>query len=96
MSQARTIYGYLVSTENEAADKALLLGWARAEEPYRTSLLEVMLDRGTSTLTLELIRQYHHFSSDWQVLICQRVDVLYGGLYLAGRDNDVQTRLNGL
>ena len=96
MSQARTIYGYLVSTDNEAADKALLLGWVRAEEPYRTALLEVMLDRGTSALMLELIRQFHQFSPAWQEIMRQRVNALYGGLYLAGRDGEVQTRLNGL
>jgi len=96
MSQARTIYDYIASTDNQAADKTLLLGWTRAEEPYRTALLEVMLDRGTTALTLELIRQYHRFSPEWQALICQRVDVLYGGLYLAGRNAEPQTRLNGL
>ena len=96
MSQARTIYGYMAGTDNAAADKALLLGWTRAEEPYRTALLEVMLDRGTGTLTLELIRQYHRFSPAWQNVMCQRVDTLYGGLYLTGWDGQVQTRLNGL
>ncbi|KPK75218.1 MAG: hypothetical protein AMJ79_12125 [Phycisphaerae bacterium SM23_30] len=96
MSQARTIYEYLSRTENEAADKALLLGWRRAEEPYRTALLEVMLDRGTPKVTSELIRQYHQFSPPWQGLMRERVDVLYGGMFQAGRAKEVQGRLNCL
>ena len=43
MSQARQIYEFLARTDNGAADKALLLALGRAEEPYRTALLETLL-----------------------------------------------------
>ena len=96
MSQARQIYEFLTATNNKAADTGLLLGLRRAEEPYRTALLEVILDRGQSTATYKLISQWHQFGPAWQKLLADRAQSLYGGLFQAGRDKNMQIRLNCL
>jgi len=96
MSQARKIYEFLTRSENRAVDQALVLAWRRAEEPYRTALLETILDRSKSAATLELIEQYHQLPPQTQELLTERVESLYGGLYHAARSMTPQTRLNTL
>jgi HEAT repeat protein len=96
MSQARQIYEFLTASNNQAADTVLLLGLRRAEEPYRTALLEIILDRGRSSAAYELISQWHQFGLPWQKLLTDRVQSLYGGLFQAGRDKNMQIRLNCL
>lgn len=96
MSQAAKILSFLIRTRNHAADQALLLAWRRAEEPYRSALLECLLDRGQNAATLELIKEYHSLSPSDQQLLCLRIESLYGGLFQAGRSVDLQTRLNAL
>ncbi len=96
MIQVQEIYEYLARSENRSVDQALLLAWRRAEEPYRTALLETLLDRGISAATLELIEQYHQLPSQTQEVLAKRVGSLYGGLYHGARSNETQIRLNTL
>ena len=96
MSKAWNIYEYLARSENCSVDQTLLLAWRRAEEPYRTTLLETILDRSKTAATLELIEQYHQLSPQTQELLSTRVAALYGGLYQGARSTTTQTRLNTL
>lgn len=96
MSQAKNIYDYLARSENRSVDQALLLAWRRAEEPYRTALLEAILTRGKSNTTLRLIEQFHLLSPQTQQLLTERVKSLYGGLYLGARATSPQTKQNTL
>jgi HEAT repeat protein len=96
MSQARKIYEYVAQSENRSVEQALVLAWRRAEEPYRTVIMETILDRGKSAATLEIIEQYHNLSPALQDILAQRVDSLYGGLYHGARSQTIQTRLNTL
>lgn len=96
MSQAEKIYGYLAQTSNSAADKALLLGLESAEEPYQTSILETILDRGDAATTAYLVSRYHLFTSDRQKLLDQRVVGLYLGLCRCADAGSSQTRQNAL
>ena len=96
MSQTHEIYEYLARSENCSVDQALLLAWRRAEEPYRTALLETLLERGKSAATLELIEQYHQLSPQTQELLSSRAGSLYGGLYHGARSTETQIRLNTL
>jgi len=96
MSQAEKIYNFLTSTTNEAADGALLQALDRAQEPYGTVILEMLLDRGRSAAMRELITRWHQFNPDWQKLMVRRASCLYGGLFQAGRDRQIPTRLNAL
>ena len=96
MSQAREIYEFLARSENRSVEQALVLAWRRAEEPYRTALLETILDRGKSTATLKFIEQFHQLSPKVQELLAARVESLYGGLYHGARSIIPQTRRNTL
>ena len=94
MQAVQTIYEQLARTDNAAADEALRLALVRAEEPYRSRLVDTVLSRGKSPGTLELIRGYHQASSEGQARLLRGVEALYGGLYQAARSRDEQTRLN--
>ena len=45
MSQARKIYEFLTRSRHNSVDKTLLLALRRAEPPYRTTLLETIIDK---------------------------------------------------
>ena len=96
MSQARQIYEYLGQTRNKAADDALRVALQRAEEPYRTAILDTLLERGRGEATWPLIERYHEYPPSWQELLVERVDGLFEGLRLAERSPGVQGRLNAL
>ena len=96
MSQAATIYQFLRSSPNRAAENALMLAMHRAEPPYRTAILETVLDRNDRSSETQLISQYHQFSQEWKELIFERIDALYGALRTAAFAIDTQTRLNVL
>ncbi len=96
MSQADKIYDYLTRTRNQAADMALLIALHHSADPYQSVILEGILDRGRPAATCDLVRAYHEFSPQWQKLLLDRVDTLYGGLRLAARSSQEQTRLNCL
>ena len=96
MSQAKKIFEYLNQAKNEAADSALLLGFRRAEEPYRTVILENLLERGNAGAAYELVRQFHKLCSRDQNTVLGQVGQLYGGLYRSADAGEIQTRLNAL
>ncbi|MBN2377979.1 MAG: HEAT repeat domain-containing protein [Sedimentisphaerales bacterium] len=96
MSQAKKIYEYFGRAKNEAADSALLLGFRRAEEPYRTVILENILERGNASAAFELVRQFHKLCSRDQNTVLGQVGQLYGGLYKSADAGEIQTRLNAL
>ncbi len=96
MSQAYKIYDYLIRTKNQAADKALLIALRHSAEPYQSVILDGILDRGRPAATFELVHAYHEFSPEWQKLLLERVDTLYGGLRLAAQAPQEQTRMNCL
>jgi len=94
MSQAQKIYDYFVNTDNCAADQALLLAFRRAEAPYQTALLETILDRGQVESTIELIKNFHQFSPQWQDIILKHAGILYSGLRECISSPEKQIRLN--
>lgn len=96
MHPLEAIYNHLAQTDNAAADETLRLAVGRAEEPYRSKLVDMVLARGNSAGTAELIRGYHETSPEWQARLADAADALYGGLYQAARSRDEQTRLNCL
>jgi len=96
MSQAKKILEYFSQAKNEAADSALLLGFRRAEEPYRTVILENILERGNAGAAFELVRQFHKLCSRDQNTVLGQVGQLYGGLYKSADAGEIQTRLNAL
>ena len=96
MSQAKKIFEYFNQAENEAADNALLLGFRRAEEPYRTVILENILERGSTAASFELVKQFHQLCSRDQNTVLAQVGQLYGGLYKSADAGEIRTRLNAL
>ena len=96
MSQAAKIYRFLRGTSNAAAEKALMLGMHRAEPPYRTVMLETILERDSRSSEAQLVSEYHEFSAEGRDMILGRIDSLYGPLRIAAFGDDRQTRLNVL
>ncbi len=96
MSQAKKIYESLAQTDNAAADRSLMLALDMLEEPYQTTALETLLDRGTAFGTGELVGRYHDFSPERKKLLHKRVDDLINGLFRAAEMEQPQARLNVL
>ncbi len=96
MSQTKKIYEYLVKTPNTAADKALTLGLKMINEPYKSAIFEIILDRSAADSTIGLIQNFHNFSQEFQDTMENRVDDLYTGLCQAVNHPDSQTRFNVL
>ncbi len=96
MSQAQKIWDLLIRSDNHDADIAFILGWNRAEPPYKIALLETIMDRAHSASTVELIAQFHSLDTAWQKIMVARADSLYSGLRQAGVSAKLQTRLNSL
>jgi len=96
MSQAQKIYDYLAGSKDASTDKALLLGFRLAEEPYSSVVLETALDRCSAQLSSELIGMFHQFVPAHQKLVVSKAGQLGLGLYQAAGSADNQVRFNVL
>lgn len=96
MSQARHIYQFLARSANTAADDALLLSLPRAEEPYRSLLLDTLLERAQPPALAQLLRQYHQFPPLWRNLILDQPQKLLPALWRTAQADQPQARLNAL
>ncbi len=96
MKQTNIIYRFLATTRNESADEALLTGLDLAEEPYRTAILETIIDRGRPATVAQLIQRYHQMTPVWQELFQKRIDSIAGGIARAADSTESQARRNAL
>lgn len=96
MGQADKIYEYLSRSGNRAAEGLLKLGLNRAEEPYRTAILETMLDRNRVRPTADLIADYNVYPAHWKTLLIARLADLEGALLRAADSERLQTQLNAM
>ncbi len=96
MSQASKIYKFLENVRYPAADQVLLTAMRRAEEPYRTSALESILEAQRPAGTTELVKQFNEYPDIWKEMMIQRANHLHHGLRQSGSEADTQTKLNTL
>jgi hypothetical protein len=96
MSQWQRILEFVKTASDPSADLALIHGLRRAEEPFKSQLLEAILDRGQADATEELVQNFHTCSAQWQLRLIDKVSRLHSGLRRAGSSGDKQYQLNAL
>ena len=96
MSQTDVIYDLFRHSPDPAADRALLMGLRRAQEPYRTSIFETLAESGRVEGATELVQKFHTYPQHWQDILVEKAERLHRGLRQGGSDGNTQTRLNAL
>ena len=96
MSQTQTIYDFLTQNPSAAADQALLMGLRRAQEPYRTSILQTIVSGKRTDGTTELVKKFHTYPQHWQDILSEQAEKLHHGLRHAADEPAAQSRLNAL
>ena len=96
MSEWQKIFEFVKNSSDPSADHALIQALKRAEEPFKSQLLDAILNRGQADATEELVENFHTYSAQWRQRMIEKVSRLHSGLRRAGSSGDTQCQRNAL